>query len=174
MAYLPRANTPAGTAPTQGKHRRREHKPRARRHGLVGPISPQSSNLAPRPTRFAESWIKSTARSAPRRFRRSCGRFTTPLAASRGPVIASLSRPSLWLVATLAGFSRGEASGTSGSAIDQDRAVLNLKTAKALGLRPNHAAGQAGVARPWTVDKLFEIYPNKSIFPKHLAVISAN
>jgi hypothetical protein len=81
----PRAKTPAGTAPAQGKHRQCEHKPRSRRHRLVGLISPQSSNLAPQWPRFAESWIKSTERSAPRRFRRSCGRFTTTLAASCGP-----------------------------------------------------------------------------------------
>ncbi len=104
----------------------------ARRHDLVGTISPQSSIWWPRP-RFAESWIKSTARSAPRRFRRLCGRFTTPLAASCGPVIASLSRPSVWSVATLARFSRGEASGTSDSAIDQDRAVSQSQDRRGVG-----------------------------------------
>jgi hypothetical protein len=62
---------PAGTAPTQGKRRQRGHKPRATARPCRANI-PQSPNLAPHRLRFADSRIKSTSRSAPRRFRRLC------------------------------------------------------------------------------------------------------
>ena len=109
-------------------------------------ISPQSSNLAPHWPRFAESWIKSTERSAPRRFRRSCGRFTTTLAASCGPSRGRTHRqlePIMRLVGGYAGrILQGEASRTSGSAIDQDRADPQSQYRKGVGAcGPNHAAG---------------------------------
>ena len=102
--HLPRAKTPAGTPPTQGKYRQREHKPRsatARPCRANIPAVFQSGD-----GRYASLSRGSSQRRAPlpgvfaARVADLQRRWQQAVALVEVALIASLSRPSVWSLAT--------------------------------------------------------------------------